>query len=124
MCTVKSLWKQIWGIVGDRIVAVLPGEQRAANQIVDAGGRYAIPGFMDAHIHIESALLTPDRLAEVVVPTGTTTLLVDPMEIANVAGYEGLVEFFARLPIAVPHLCRRYFYVCPRRLDWKRPAAN
>ena len=86
------------GIVGDRIVAVLPGEQRAATQIVDAGGRYAMPGFMDAHIHIESALLTPDRLAEVVVPTGTTTLLVDPMEIANVAGYEGLVEFFRAAP--------------------------
>lgn len=86
------------GIVGDRIVAVLPGQKREAAQVVDAGGRYAMPGFMDAHIHIESALLTPERLAEVVVPTGTTTLLVDPMEIANVAGYEGLVEFFRAAP--------------------------
>ena len=86
------------GILGDRIVAVLPGEQRTAKQTVDAGGRYAMPGFVDAHIHIESALLTPDRLAEVVVPTGTTTLLVDPMEIANVAGYEGLAEFFRAAP--------------------------
>jgi len=86
------------GIAGDRIVSVLPGGQRQAHHTVDAGGRYALPGFVDAHIHIESALLTPDRLAEVVVPTGTTTLLVDPMEVANVAGYEGLAEFLRALP--------------------------
>src|SRR5579859_1594365 len=82
------------GIAGDRIVSVLPGEARSARVTLDAGGQYALPGFIDAHIHIESALLTPDRLAEVVVPTGTTTLLVDPMEVANVAGYDGLDEFF------------------------------
>jgi adenine deaminase len=82
------------GIAGDRIVSVLPGQARQARARLDAGGQYALPGFIDAHIHIESALLTPDRLAGVVVPTGTTTLLVDPMEVANVAGYEGLDEFF------------------------------
>jgi adenine deaminase len=82
------------GIAGDRIVSVLPGAARAARATLDAEGQYALPGFIDAHIHIESALLTPDRLAEVVVPTGTTTLLVDPMEVANVAGYDGLDEFF------------------------------
>jgi adenine deaminase len=86
------------GIAGDRIVSVLPGAAREARQTVDARGRYALPGFIDAHIHIESALLTPDRLAEVVVPTGTTTLLVDPMEVANVAGYDGLAEFLRALP--------------------------
>jgi adenine deaminase len=93
------------GIAGDRIVSVLPGGDRQAKVTVDAGGRYALPGFIDAHIHIESALLTPDRLAEVVVPTGTTTLLVDPMEVSNVAGYEGLVEFLR----AVPNLPYRIF---------------
>ena len=86
------------GIAGDRIVSVLPGVHREARQTVDARGRYALPGFIDAHIHIESALLTPDRLAEVIVPTGTTTLLVDPMEVANVAGYDGLAEFLRALP--------------------------
>ena len=93
------------GIRGDRIVSVLPGERRQAAETVDAGGRYALPGFIDAHIHIESALLTPDRLAEVVVPTGTTTLLVDPMEVANVAGYDGLQEFFR----SADHLPYRLF---------------
>jgi len=86
------------GIAGDRIVSVLPGEGRATARTVDAGGRYALPGFIDAHIHIESALLTPERLAEAIVPTGTTTLLVDPMEVANVAGYDGLAEFLRALP--------------------------
>jgi adenine deaminase len=86
------------GLSGDRIVSVLPGERREARKVVDARGRYALPGFIDAHIHIESALLTPERLAEVVVPTGTTTLLVDPMEVANVAGYRGLAEFFRAAP--------------------------
>jgi adenine deaminase len=86
------------GIAGDRLVSVLPDAARDARQVVDARGRYALPGFIDAHIHIESALLTPDRLAEVVVPTGTTTLLVDPMEVANVAGYDGLAEFLRALP--------------------------
>src|SRR6185503_12459935 len=86
------------GVCGDRIVSVLPGTRREAKTVVEAEGRYALPGFIDAHIHIESALLTPDRLAEVVVPTGTTTLLVDPMEVANVAGAQGLAEFFRAAP--------------------------
>lgn len=86
------------GIAGDRLASVLPGIEREARVTVDARGRYALPGFVDAHIHIESALLTPDRLAEVIVPTGTTTLLVDPMEVANVAGYDGLAEFLRALP--------------------------
>ncbi len=86
------------GICGDRIVSVLRNETRQANRTLDANGRYALPGFIDAHIHIESALLTPDRLAEVVVPTGTTTLFVDPMEVAKVAGYDGLAEFFRAAP--------------------------
>src|SRR5215472_7496569 len=90
------------GISGDRIVAVLPGQARTARVTLEAGGQYALPGFIDAHIHIESALLTPERLAEVVVPTGTTTLLVDPMEVANVAGYDGLAEFF-RAAGALPY---------------------
>jgi adenine deaminase len=91
------------GIYGDRIVSVLPrgtyeSSESAPKRTLNANGRYALPGFIDAHIHIESALLTPDRLAGVVVPTGTTTLLVDPMEVANVAGYDGLDEFFRSAP--------------------------
>jgi adenine deaminase len=89
------------GIVGDRFVSVTPGH-RQARRTVNGAGRYAIPGLIDAHIHIESALLTPERLAEVIVPTGTTTLLVDPMEVSNVAGYRGLAEFL-RTAASLPY---------------------
>ena len=49
-----------------------------------------LPGFIDAHIHIESSMLTPSRFAEVVVPHGTTSVVADPHEIANVLGVEGI----------------------------------
>ena len=49
-----------------------------------------VPGFIDAHIHIESSMLTPSRFAEVVVPHGTTSIVSDPHEIANVMGVNGI----------------------------------
>jgi len=56
----------------------------------DGRGCYAMPGFMDSHVHLDSTLLTPENLAEMIVPHGTTVMLADPMEIANVAGMQGL----------------------------------
>lgn len=61
-----------------------------ASQTFDGAGRYALPGFIDSHVHIDSTLLTPANLAKLIVPAGTTTLLADPMEISNVAGLQGL----------------------------------
>ena len=49
-----------------------------------------LPGFIDAHIHIESSMLTPSRFAEAVVPHGTTSVVSDPHEIANVMGLKGI----------------------------------
>ncbi|MEL6701153.1 MAG: amidohydrolase family protein, partial [Pseudomonadota bacterium] len=59
-------------------------------QITDAGGRYAIPGLCDGHMHIESGMLTPAEFAAAVIPHGTTTMFTDPHEIANVMGLEGV----------------------------------
>ncbi|MEE1314995.1 MAG: adenine deaminase [Faecalimonas sp.] len=59
-------------------------------KVVDAGGRYAAPGFIDSHIHIESSYLSPEELGRLLVPHGGTTILADPHEIANVCGEEGL----------------------------------
>jgi adenine deaminase len=73
-----------------------------AEQVFDGAGRYAIPGFIDSHVHIDSTLLTPANLAELIVPTGTTTLLADPMEISNVAGLKGL-ETLVQLAEGVPY---------------------
>ena len=59
--------------------------------MIDGAGAYAVPGLIDSHIHIETTLLTPEALGEVIIPWGTTTLCVDAMEIANVAGIDGLL---------------------------------
>jgi adenine deaminase len=63
-----------------------------------------LPGFIDAHIHIESSMLTPSRFAEAVVPHGTTSIVADPHEIANVLGLDGInymVEDASTVPLKV-----------------------
>jgi len=82
------------GIKNRRVVTIsstLPKLPPVA--MIDGKHRYAIPGLIDAHVHIETTLLTPPALAEVIVPRGTTTMLIDPMEISNVAGLDGLLAF-------------------------------
>ncbi|HIW89977.1 MAG TPA: amidohydrolase family protein [Candidatus Ligilactobacillus excrementipullorum] len=59
-------------------------------EVVDAKGAYIVPGLIDAHVHIESSMLTPRNFAEAVIPTGTTTVVTDPHEAANVAGEEAV----------------------------------
>ncbi|MBM4301782.1 MAG: adenine deaminase [Deltaproteobacteria bacterium] len=76
-------------------------------------GRYILPGFIDGHLHLESSMLTPRELARALLPLGTTTVVADPHEIANVWGAAGLdyllgaseglpVDFFFMLPSCVP----------------------
>ncbi len=57
---------------------------------VDLEGAYIAPGFVDAHVHIESSLTTPENFSSLVVPRGTTTVIADPHEIANVCGLDGI----------------------------------
>jgi adenine deaminase len=57
---------------------------------LDAGGLYAAPGFIDGHVHIESACVSPEELGRLIVPRGTTTIIADAHEIANVCGLAGL----------------------------------
>lgn len=59
-------------------------------KVIDAEGRYIIPGFIDSHIHIESSMMTPRNFAAAVVPHGTTTVVTDPHEIANVFGEDAV----------------------------------
>ncbi|MDR3248783.1 MAG: amidohydrolase family protein, partial [Treponema sp.] len=74
----------------------IPGEQlpfpspMKARETYDAAGLLALPGFVDAHMHVESTMLSPRRLGRVLALTGTTTIITDPHEIVNVAGEEGL----------------------------------
>ncbi len=83
-------------IKNGRIVALSPGWEVKAADVYDGGGMIAVPGFMDSHIHIETTLLTPEALSTVIVPWGTTTLFVDAMEIANVAGMKGLQDLLGQ----------------------------
>lgn len=77
-------------IKNKRIVSISPEAKLDARTVMDCGGKYAVPGLIDAHMHFESTMLSPEALASVVVPQGTTTLCADLMEIANVAGEAGL----------------------------------
>lgn len=73
-------------------VIVMVGPALAAEKTVDCSGQFLCPGFIDAHVHIESSLMTPQSFGHAVVPLGTTTVIADPHEIANVAGIPG-IEF-------------------------------
>jgi len=94
------------GIFGDRVAIVgLAGEYEleAAHEI-DGRGKWAVPGFVDAHVHIESSMVTPANFAAAVLPFGTTTAIIDPHEIGNVLGKDGvkfMIEASEGLPLRV-----------------------
>jgi adenine deaminase len=75
-------------IYGDRVAAI--GSGYAARQTVDLKGMYLAPGFIDGHIHIESSMMRVTEFARAVVPHGTTAVVADPHEIANVLGLDGI----------------------------------
>jgi len=62
----------------------------SAFQVLDVSGKILAPGFIDGHVHIESAMVTVPEFARAVVPRGTTTVIADPHEIANVWGEAGI----------------------------------
>ena len=86
------------GIAGGHIAGVgrFDGGER-----IDAGGRPVVPGFIDAHVHIESSKLVPAEFARMVVPRGTTSVVVDPHEVANVLGRPG-VDWFLESARGLP----------------------
>ena len=87
-------------IENDRIIGV--GDYTKADIDISAGdsfedvsGKFICPGFIDGHIHIESTMLTPANLARVSLPRGTTSIVADPHEIANVCGTDGIKYMLA-----------------------------
>ena len=74
--------------------------EHAGREVIHAGGKHA-PGFVDAHMHLESSKLLVDEFARLVLPLGTTAVVADPHEIANVLGTDG-VHWLADLCAAVP----------------------
>jgi adenine deaminase len=101
------------GILGEQIAVVTGDGTIDATQTIDANGLFLSPGLIDAHIHLESTMLTPAEFARFVLPRGTTAVVTDPHELANVAGKEGIrelitasenlpVRFYVMIPSCVP----------------------
>lgn len=95
------------GRIEDRDVAVTAGHiagfnVTSATEVLDLQGAFLVPGFIDAHVHVESGLLEPARWAQAILALGTTGVVADPHEIANVLGGEGvrfLVRRLAQTPL-------------------------
>ncbi|MCI0494538.1 adenine deaminase, partial [candidate division KSB1 bacterium] len=96
----------------DQFIAGI-GTGYSGREELDLTGLYAAPGFIDGHVHIESSMVTISQFARAVVPLGTTSVIADPHEIANVMGYEGIrfmmesakynpLNVFFMLPSCVP----------------------
>ena len=99
------------GILGDRIAIVDDGAKLGlqGRETLEAEELIAVPGYVDAHVHIESSFVTPSGFAQAVLPFGTTTVVIDPHEICNVMGFEGF-EYMLR---ASEHLPLRVFLTVP-----------
>ena len=103
-------------VVAGRVAYIGPDASHcigAETDVIDAAGRYLIPGLCDAHMHIESGMLTPAEFAAAVIPHGTTTMFTDPHEIANVLGLRGVrmmhdealmqpVNIYTQMPSCAP----------------------
>ena len=96
----------------DGIIAGI-GENYSGKKEIDVNGAYVSPSFIDGHVHLESAMLLPKEFASVVLPAGTTTVIIDPHEISNVLGLHGIsfmheavknlpMDVFTMLPSCVP----------------------
>ncbi len=86
------------------IIGVGDYSNEACDSIKDASDKYICPGFIDSHIHIESTMLAPFEFSKVAIPHGTTAVIADPHEIANVSGAQGIeymLEASEGLPLTV-----------------------
>ena len=80
------------------------GEYNDGINVIDCNGAYAMPGFIDSHVHIESTHLSPAEFVKAVLPCGTTSVIADPHEIANVCGMKGIQYIYdesKKLPLDV-----------------------
>lgn len=78
-------------ISGDKIAGI--GEYDKAEKIIDVSGKFIIPGFIDGHVHAESSMVSLEEFSRTLISRGVTTAIVDPHELANVAG-ESAIEYF------------------------------
>ncbi|MEE9332872.1 MAG: adenine deaminase [Granulosicoccaceae bacterium] len=105
-----------FAIVNGRFAYVGPDASHAIGpdtQQIDAAGRYVLPGLCDAHMHVESGMVTVTEFARAVIPHGTTSMFIDPHEIGNVLGMPGIklmhdeamtlpINIYVQMPSCVP----------------------
>ena len=103
-------------VIGGRVAFVGPDASHtigASTNVIDAAGRFLVPGLLDGHMHVESGMLTVTEFVRAVLPHGTTGMFIDPHEIANVFGLRGVrlmvdeaclqpVHVFVQMPSCVP----------------------
>lgn len=98
-------------VAGEKIFAVSPALSYSGVKVIDAEGKYLIPGLIDIHMHIESSMTYPAEFSRITLPYGVTTVVADAHEIANVFGMEGIRWFmeqkteqdiFYAIPSSVP----------------------
>lgn len=119
---IKNVWlyltfrqcfeKRNVAVLRDRFFEISDSEDMCeADQILDGSGKYMIPGLIDIHMHIESSMTYPEEFSRIVLPHGTTTVVADAHEIANVFGLEGIrtfmeqkteMDIFYAIPSSVP----------------------
>ena len=100
------------GVAGSLIERLYPlSQEPPAAQVLDAADRYLVPGFIDAHMHVESSYLAPEAYSELVLPFGTTTVCADPHEIVNAAGPAGF-RWLARHAHGIPLDVLLFIPVC------------
>lgn len=98
--------------ITDGIIAGV-GDNYSGEKEIDVNGAYVTPSFIDGHVHLESSMLLPSEFAKAVLPAGTTTVITDPHEIANVFGLHGIsfmheavknlpMDVYTMLPSCVP----------------------
>lgn len=107
----EEIYKADVAIVNGRVAGV--GEGYEGKEEIDLNGAYLSPSFIDGHVHLESSMMLPNRFAQAVVPAGTTTVVIDPHEISNVLGLNGIsfmheatqglpLNVYTMLPSCVP----------------------
>ncbi len=98
--------------ITDGVIAGI-GKDYHGEKEIDVNGAYVTPSFIDGHVHLESTMMLPNEFAKVVLPAGTTTVIIDPHEISNVLGLHGIsfmheavknlpIDVYTMLPSCVP----------------------
>ena len=107
----EEIYETDIAIIGDTVAGISKGYK--GKKEIDVNGAYVSPSFIDGHVHLESAMLMPSEFAKLVLASGTTTVIADPHEIANVMGLQGIsfmreatknlpLDVYMMLPSCVP----------------------